>query len=432
MSSSLFHLFYSKDVAGAASILSRDGLRTASTAIAGHTGRGSRLTKQDINKRDALGRTVLHLAASKGSLDFVRALLENPTTDVNLLDPESGWCVASPDPRLIIRSALHRALYHGRIACAQYIIAVRGRDTIKVKDHESNSPFDVLNSTLTGTNPPPLDGEYGGSDLYTFGSNKNNNLGFGDGDDRSHPERVQVIRPPRKDENPISAFRPSRIRDVQIARMHTAILTTDDKDNLYVCGFNGSTGRYLRAFCIIIDSRLGLSATPSPGTQFLPKQVHGINEQVILVALGQDHTVTLTKFGAVYTWGSNQYGQLGYILDLGVNKDNVQRIPRKIVAPLKRIEIIGVATSNVHSVCFSKEDLYTWGLNRGQLGYSAGDEGPIQFLPKKVASLPSEVEMATAIDHATICLLRNKTVMVFENGGYFRVRSASSSSFSNK
>ena len=169
-------------------------------------------------------------------------------------------------------------------------------------------------------------------------------------------------------------------------------------------------------------SRLGLSATPSTGTQFLPRQVHGINEQVISVVLGQDHTIALTKSGAVWTWGSNQHGQLGYSLDLGVNKDNVQRVPRKIVAPLKRIEIIGLAASSVHSVCFSKDDLYTWGLNRGQLGYSAGDEGPVQSVPKKVATLPSQVEMATAIDHATICLLKNKTVIIFANGGYFRVK----------
>jgi alpha-tubulin suppressor-like RCC1 family protein len=171
-----------------------------------------------------------------------------------------------------------------------------------------------------------------------------------------------------------------------------------------------------------VNRRLGLSATPSTGTQFLPKQISGIHEQVTSVALGQDHTIVITKSGALYTWGSNQHGQLGYSLDLSTNKDNVQRIPRKIVAPLKRIEILGVAASNVHSVCFSKEDLYTWGLNRGQLGYSAGDEGPIQSIPRKVASLPSQVEMVTAIDNATICLLKNKTVMIFANNGYFRVK----------
>jgi hypothetical protein len=142
-----------------------------------------------------------------------------------------------------LRSALHRALYNGRIACAQYIIANRGRETIKVKDWESNSPFDVLNSTLNGTNPPPLYDSKGGSDLFTFGSNKNNTLGFGDRDNRSHPEKVQVIRPAWKEESALSMFRPTRIRDVQMAKMHTAILTTDAKDNLYVCGFNGTMGR---------------------------------------------------------------------------------------------------------------------------------------------------------------------------------------------
>jgi inhibitor of Bruton tyrosine kinase len=244
MSGNLFHLFYGNDVAAAAALLSRDGLQTGSTStVAAKDTTSARLSKQDINKRDGQGRTVLHLAASKGSLEFVRALLENQVTDVNLLDTESGWyeCFEAINGR----SALHRALYNGRIACAQYIIANRGRETIKVKDRESNSPFDVLNSTLNGTNPPPL---YvyskGGSDLFTFGSNKNNTLGFGDGDDRSHPENVHVMRPVRKDEGALSMFRPSRIRDVQMAKMHTAIVTTDNKDNLYMCGFNGTTGRF--------------------------------------------------------------------------------------------------------------------------------------------------------------------------------------------
>jgi alpha-tubulin suppressor-like RCC1 family protein len=121
----------------------------------------------------------------------------------------------------------------------------------------------------------------------------------------------------------------------------------------------------------------------------------------------------------VFTWGSNQYGQLGYALELGA-KDCVQRVPRKITT-LKRIDIIGVAASSLHCVCFSQEDLYTWGLNRGQLGYSSGDDGPIQTVPKKVATLPSPVEMVSAIDRATICLLKNKAVFIFANGGYFRV-----------
>jgi alpha-tubulin suppressor-like RCC1 family protein len=119
----------------------------------------------------------------------------------------------------------------------------------------------------------------------------------------------------------------------------------------------------------------------------------------------------------VYTWGSNQHGQLGYPLEI---KDTVQKVPRKITT-LKRIDVLGVAASSLHSVCFSKNDLYTWGLNRGQLGYSSGDDGPIQTLPKIVTTLPAPVEMVTAIDRATICLLKNKGVLIFINGGYFRI-----------
>lgn len=93
MSGSLFQLFYGDDVEGATALLSRGGLQTGPTAIptTKDNSGGPKLSKQDINKRDSQGRTVLHLAASKGSLDFVKALLQNPATDINLLDIESGW-----------------------------------------------------------------------------------------------------------------------------------------------------------------------------------------------------------------------------------------------------------------------------------------------------------------------------------------------------
>jgi hypothetical protein len=54
----------------------------------------------DVNVRDWLGRTALHLACtSLESIEYVRALLKNPHIDVNLADVESLW------------TPLHRALY---------------------------------------------------------------------------------------------------------------------------------------------------------------------------------------------------------------------------------------------------------------------------------------------------------------------------------
>ena len=58
----------------------------------------------DVNARDSLGRTALHLASSSlESIEYVKALLKHPNIDPNLMDSESHW------------TALHRALYSANI-----------------------------------------------------------------------------------------------------------------------------------------------------------------------------------------------------------------------------------------------------------------------------------------------------------------------------
>lgn len=65
----------------------------------------------DVNARDWLGRTVLHLACSAGkgdraSVEYVRLLLGCAGINVNVQDVENRW------------TALHRALYNGNIEAA--------------------------------------------------------------------------------------------------------------------------------------------------------------------------------------------------------------------------------------------------------------------------------------------------------------------------
>jgi inhibitor of Bruton tyrosine kinase len=60
----------------------------------------------DVNARDSLGRTPLHLASAMtepSSAEYVRMLLKCPGINVNLPDRESGW------------TALHRAMYIGNL-----------------------------------------------------------------------------------------------------------------------------------------------------------------------------------------------------------------------------------------------------------------------------------------------------------------------------
>ena len=69
----------------------------------------------DINARDWLGRTVLHLACAASdpaATEYVRMLLSHPGICVNLQDMESHW------------TALHRALYNGNLAAA-YVPSAR-------------------------------------------------------------------------------------------------------------------------------------------------------------------------------------------------------------------------------------------------------------------------------------------------------------------
>jgi inhibitor of Bruton tyrosine kinase len=61
----------------------------------------------DVNARDWLGRTVLHVACvSLDSIEYVKLLLRHPMINVNLPDVESHW------------TPLHRALYHANFPVA--------------------------------------------------------------------------------------------------------------------------------------------------------------------------------------------------------------------------------------------------------------------------------------------------------------------------
>ncbi|KAK9376121.1 uncharacterized protein V1513DRAFT_440779, partial [Lipomyces chichibuensis] len=389
MAHNLFKFYYQDDIQSFEAFVENilgatDGKRAGNSAA------------KEVNRTDEYGRTVLHLACSQNKIEFVNALFQVPSLDILATDLESGW------------TALHRALYSGNVAIGQLLISSNS-DSIRVKDREGNSPFDVLNSTIEGTNPLPLDLDVGGSELFTFGSNANHTLGFHDSDDRANPERVHLERPRAEGRNEpaVERFRELWIRDVQMSKLHTVVLTTDATDNLYICGF-GNGGR------------LGFA---TGGTQFTFKNLPKFgNSQVTQVGLGQDHTLVVTADGDCYSWGSNKFGQLGYPVEAKKPQDEpVQHSPRKIVAGLKREHIIGVAASRVHSVAFTERDLFMWGKNVGQLGFPTSEGSAVELYPRKVPSLPAPVKMATAIDTATICLLANCDVIVYINGGYFKV-----------
>lgn len=425
------------------------------TARIGNTNFG----RAEVNSRDHVGLTILLRAASSTSesaVAFVEVLLDHPAIDIYLQDPESGW------------NALHRALYAGNISIARLLLDKERRDLagltlggpvakvgrlIKTKDHEGNSPFDLYNSTIGERDLKGLDdienpeddseGEeieishsdtssrvpvgLDGTEVFAFGSNKNMSLGLGDEDDRQFPERVYLERPAHLIERFCNEYieaggaelfdqvptltqnKELLVHDVVLSKYHSAMLTTDEVSNLYICG----VGR---------GGRLGLG---DENTRFTYTPVQGslTNKKVIQIALGQNHTMAVIDTGEVWSWGSNSYSQLGYTLpEPPKGEEPVCLSPRQVFGPLKKEIVLGVAASTMHSVAHTNSGLWVWGKNAGQLALMDADSRSleVQQSPRKVAAslLTAGIIMVSAIDKATICLLENHTVVVFTSYGY--------------
>ncbi|KAJ4497730.1 hypothetical protein C8R41DRAFT_917118 [Lentinula lateritia] len=406
----------------------------------------------DINARDGLGRTVLHLASASidaSSVEYVRLLLRHPELNINLQDRESQW------------TALHRAMYIGNLGVVLLLLQHSNTDTT-LKDLEGYTAFDLYNSTIEGTKPEPslfpatstispLQ-SVGGAELFTWGANRNASLGHGDSSDRTFPDPVPIPRivPKSPDHVPVEdRFARVAVLQVTMGRLHTAVISNSPTpigsgSTLSLCGF-GSGGRLgvtqhtqyaLRPLSWAVN--LQAPSTPAKAsTQFRVK--------VIAVALGQDHTLALTENGEIYSWGLNRFSQLGYSIDDGSaaahvfslddpsvfipqsttrtdstissNGEQIQLIPRRVYGPLKKEFVLGVAASKGASACWVREgtdgasggsNVYTWGLNGGQLGYdrtATGSGAQVQSLPRKVTKITRPVVQIALGESAMACLL---------------------------
>lgn len=458
-------------------------LGSPSQSSSSKLGTGFNLNRAAVNWRDSNGVTLLHSIAScphEAASRFAAALLQVPSLDLFIQDTESGW------------TALHRALYFGNVTIARALMSRETYDVsynlgigachitnglIKIKDREGNSPFDVYAASIasriihrgsaslllsgstddeendaSGTNGDENDdgarspeipcNDSMGDEVFTFGSNKNFTLGFGDEDDRQYPERVFLKRadhlmqrlsheyqsrisgqetvdtpPSTAAQAPLAAlvqYQPIIIQDVQLSKLHSAILTTDPEANLYICGF-GPGGRI---------------GTGDETTRFHFVPIYGgglSSKKVMNIGLGQNHTIAISSQGEVFTWGANSFGQLGYALPASKFNDQepVQLLPRQVFGIIKREIVIGAAASRVHSVVHTTSSMFTFGKNDGQLGLVDSDARSLraQNTPRKVAAslFSCNISSVSAIDKATVCLLDNHEVWIFANYGYTKM-----------
>ncbi|XP_054476471.1 probable E3 ubiquitin-protein ligase HERC3 [Anoplopoma fimbria] len=130
--------------------------------------------------------------------------------------------------------------------------------------------------------------------------------------------------------------------------------------------------------------QLGLGDTTDRTT---PTPVCNLNtKKTIYISCGKDHTAILTKNGAVFTFGSGQYGQLGH------NSFSDELRPR-LVAELLGAKVTKIACGRDHTLVLTdSKKVYSFGCGeQGQLGH--GEEShpsvplPVQ-LPQDTTNGP--------------------------------------------
>lgn len=175
---------------------------------------------------------------------------------------------------------------------------------------------------------------------------------------------------------------------------------------------------------IRLKARLGRSVHSQLALLPMPDLPHTITS----ISLGQDHSLALTSGGYILSWGHNRFSQLGYIFDPPENptmsrikdEDQVQVSPRRIVGPLKKEWVRGVAAGRMSSACWTADSVWTWGTNAGHLGYEKSTN-PVQQLPRKVTAITQPVIDIALSDYAMICLLDSYEVLCFHHDANFRI-----------
>ncbi|XP_054249200.1 inhibitor of Bruton tyrosine kinase [Indicator indicator] len=309
--------------------------------------------------KDAFGRNVIHLASSCGKKGVLDWLAETKGVDLLAKDEESGW------------TALHRSIFYGYIDCVLSLL--KHGVSLYVQDKEGLSALDLvmkdrpIHVVFKKTDP---------TEVYTWGSNINFTLGHGGQQGKHHPELVDLF--PRNG---------VYIKQVVLCKFHSVFLS--HKGQVYTCG-HGQGGR------------LGHG---DEQTCLIPRLVEGLaGHQCSQIAAAKDHTVVLTEDGYVYTFGLNTFHQLG-ILPPPANCS----VPRQVQAKnLKGRMVIGVAAGRFHTVLWTKEAVYTMGLNGGQLGYLLDPNGEKYVtVLRQVSALHHKdisVSLVAASDGATVCV----------------------------
>nr|XP_047122358.1 uncharacterized protein LOC101237479 isoform X1 [Hydra vulgaris] len=129
------------------------------------------------------------------------------------------------------------------------------------------------------------------------------------------------------------------------------------------------------------------------------ENLHNQGIQVVSVACGEFHTIALCEEG-VYSWGSNEYGQLGV-------GDTRTRYRPVLITHISSKQIVSVVCGAYHTLAITSDyKVYSWGWGvHGQLGLKSVEN---QLTPKQIDLLDSHKVIQAAAGYAHSAVLTSQ------------------------
>ncbi|EDK47022.1 hypothetical protein LELG_05203 [Lodderomyces elongisporus NRRL YB-4239] len=450
----------------------------------------NKISKDELAQRDVFGRTILHIAILYNETDNLQKLVKNPNFKniLQSLDYENGWnCM---------HYIIHYKRVQCFTILVKYLQGVTLQnlflpngpfiELLKCKDRSGLTPIQLMDiksfdplyiradnefcfkkdmnrigkfgTTINGghnfgnENENENENEEEDVDedenaqhvskkfneakstkrhhLYVFGSNLNNQLGSGDTKDRIIPSKINNhesfsdVYDNIGANNLQSFLQTPCFQDINITKHHSMVLTT--KGEIFTAG-HGSRGR------------LGQGNEKNCSTfkklEFF-NDIHGSYKRVVLIATSNNHSLALTSSNEVFAWGLNSFNQLGVNSSKKVKSylDDFISSPILVGGELRKLgeKILGIAVSKIHSVAWSKNQLFSWGLNVGQMGISCahGDieiklnneswKGEVQSTPK-VTFLRDEIKLVSTSELCTCVVTVMNDIHVYYNYQHYKL-----------
>jgi alpha-tubulin suppressor-like RCC1 family protein len=235
-------------------------------------------------------------------------------------------------------------------------------------------------------------------DLFMCGCGEWGQLGLGDMCNRHAPTLLHR-----------SFFDNKAVLMVACGFAHTAIVTEDGSVYTFGNGEHGQLGRGDE------ENQYVPRRVPAAGFN---------GEQIVMVAAGDKHTAALSEAGHVFTWGFGEYGQLGHGNNenqLAPQKVEAGRFALEGESYGQREKIVFIAAGGFHTVAVTaRGGLYTWGWNDfGQLGHGDTDSRLVPTLVRAGAfGAPEggEVVMVSCGGDQTLMVTKDGSVWACGSG----------------